>query len=57
MPRTCAGNLDHVQTVSRAKVGALITTLRTDRMAQVGNALRFAWTSESVCRQAFPLHG
>ena len=42
MPRTCAANLDHVQTVSRAKVGALIATLRTDRMAQVGNALRFA---------------
>ena len=42
MPRTCAANLDHVQTVSRAKVGALLTTLRGDRMAQVGDALRFA---------------
>ncbi len=42
MPRTCAANLDHVQTVARAKVGALITTLTTGRMAQVGDALRFA---------------
>ena len=42
MPRTCAANLDHVQTVSRAKVGALLTTLPTGRMAQVGDALRFA---------------
>ena len=28
MPRPCAVNLDHVQTVSRGKVGALLTTLR-----------------------------
>ena len=42
MPRTCAANLDHVQTVSREKVGALVTTLRADRMTQIGHALRFA---------------
>ena len=42
MPRTCVANLDHVQTVARAKVGALIATLTADRMAQVGDALRFA---------------
>ena len=42
MPRTCAANLDHVQTVSRARVGARITTLRAERMAQVAGALRFA---------------
>ena len=42
MPRTCAANLDHVQTVSRTKVGALIATLHADRMKQVADALRFA---------------
>ncbi len=42
MPRTCAVNLDHVQTVSRAQVGALIATLHADRMKQVADALRFA---------------
>ncbi len=42
MPRTCAANLDHVQTVSRTKVGALITTLRAERMGEIAGALRFA---------------
>ena len=42
MPRTCAVNLGHIQTVSRAKVGALVTTLSADRMIELGVALRFA---------------
>ena len=42
MPRTCAVNLDHIQTVSRSKVGALVATLSADRMIQIGVALRFA---------------
>ena len=42
MPRTCAANLDHVQTVSRAKLGALITTLLSERMGEIAGALRFA---------------
>ena len=42
MPRACAVNLDHIQTVSKGKIGAHITTLSTDRMAQVRQALRFA---------------
>lgn len=42
MPRACAVNLDHIQTVSKGKIGALITTLTTERMAQVRQALRFA---------------
>ena len=28
LPKVCAINLDHVQTVSKAKVGSFITTLR-----------------------------
>jgi mRNA interferase MazF len=42
MPRPCAINLDHVQTVSKGKIGALIATLTTDRMAEVRHALHFA---------------
>jgi mRNA interferase MazF len=42
VPQECAVNLDHVQTVPRARVGSLITTLTADRMAEVGAALGFA---------------
>jgi mRNA interferase MazF len=42
VPRTCAVNLDHVQTVARGRVGALITTLSARRMLEVRSALLFA---------------
>lgn len=42
MPRDCAVNCDHLQTVSRGKIGALITSLPPDKMAEVGRAVRFA---------------
>ena len=42
MPRECAVNLDHLQTVSRGRIGALITTLPQARMAEVRDALQFA---------------
>jgi mRNA interferase MazF len=42
LPRDCAVNLDHVQTVSRSKIGALITTLSADRVQQIRAALLFA---------------
>ena len=42
MPRDCAINLDHVQTVSRAKIGARITSLATGKMAEVRRSLLFA---------------
>lgn len=38
----CAINCDHVQTVSKGKIGALITTLPPVKLAAVGRALRFA---------------
>ena len=38
----CAVNLDNVQTVPKLKIGALITTLSTEQMAQVERALAFA---------------
>jgi mRNA interferase MazF len=42
MPRDCAANLDHIQTVAKNKIGALITTLSRDRMADIRAALLFA---------------
>ncbi len=42
MPRDCAVNCDHLQTVSRGKIGALIASLSPGRMADVGQAIRFA---------------
>lgn len=42
MPRACAVNLDHVQTVSRGKLGALVTRLGRERMREVALAVRFA---------------
>ncbi len=39
----CAVNLDHIQTIPKNKVGALLTTLSNHRMAEVqrGSRLRF----------------
>jgi mRNA interferase MazF len=42
MPRDSAVNLDHVQTVSKAKLGSLVTSLAQDRMREVRAALLFA---------------
>ena len=42
MARDCAVNCDHVQTVQRGKLGALITTLSPRVMEQVATAVRFA---------------
>ena len=42
LPRDCAINLDHVQTVSKARIGAVVATLRSSRMGEVRSALQFA---------------
>lgn len=42
VPRECAVNCDHLQTVSKGKIGPIITTLSADKMAEVGPAVRFA---------------
>ena len=42
MPRDCAVNLDHIQTVAKAKIGPLITTLSTRKMSEVRSACLFA---------------
>ena len=42
MPRDCAVNRDHLQTVSKGKIGSFITSLPPAKMADVGRAIRFA---------------
>ncbi|MFZ3046009.1 MAG: type II toxin-antitoxin system PemK/MazF family toxin [Desulfatirhabdiaceae bacterium] len=42
IPQDCAVNCDHLQTVSKAKIGSLITTLSPSKMMDVGCAIRFA---------------
>ena len=42
MPRECAVNCDHLQTVSNGKIGSLITSLPPKKMTDVGRAIRFA---------------
>ncbi len=42
MPKDCAINVDHLQTVSKGKVGALIITLPREKLALVSQAITFA---------------
>ncbi len=42
LPKVCAVNLDHVQTVAKAKVGPFITALSDAQMDRVKSALLFA---------------
>jgi mRNA interferase MazF len=42
LPRDCAVNCDHLQTISKEKVGDLITSLTPAKMVEIGKAIRFA---------------
>jgi mRNA interferase MazF len=42
MPRECAVNCDHIQTVSKGKIGSLITTLSAEQIARLQEAISFA---------------
>lgn len=42
MTRECAVNCDHIQTVSKRKIGALLTSLPPQKMQGVSRAIRFA---------------
>jgi len=39
--KDCVINCDHIQTVSKGKIGALITTLKFEKLVQIGKAARF----------------
>ncbi len=42
MPRECTVNCDHLQTVPRGRLGALVASLSAGKMDRVANAVRFA---------------
>ena len=42
MPRDCAVNCDHIQTVAKGKIGSRIATLSGDKMSNVAKAIGFA---------------
>ena len=42
LPRECAVNLDHVQTVSKVKLGGLITSVSSKKLNEIRAALLFA---------------
>jgi len=43
MKKDCAVNLDHIQTVSKGKIGALITSLSSEKMNKIKTALLFSF--------------
>lgn len=42
MPRDCVVNCDHIQTVSKGKLGGLIAMLSNEKLADVRDAVTFA---------------
>ena len=42
MYNNCAVNCDHIQTVSKSKIGSLITALSKEKLCEIRNAISFA---------------
>ncbi len=42
MSNDCALNCDHIQTVSKSKIGSLITTLSKEKLNELSKAISFA---------------
>ncbi len=42
LSKDCVINCDHLQTISKSKLGALIATLPLEKLAQVSKAIKFA---------------
>jgi mRNA interferase MazF len=42
MHNDCAINCDHIQTVSKSRMGSLITTLSKEKLGEIRNAISFA---------------
>lgn len=43
MPKECAINCDHIQTVSKNKIGTIITKLNSKKMQEVKKSILFAF--------------
>jgi mRNA interferase MazF len=52
MNQDCAVNFDHLQTVPKAKVGRLITSLSSGKMAQASASLCFALGIDDLIKSA-----
>ena len=50
LPENCVMTLDNVQTVPKGSIGARITTLSAERLAEAGTALLFALGFDDVGR-------
>jgi len=48
MQKDCAINLDHIQTVSKGRIGSLITVLSPKKMSELRSALLFALGSNEL---------
>ena len=42
LPRDCAVNCDHIQTVAKQKIGSLITSLPAEKLEALAQAVRFS---------------
>ena len=42
VPKDCAVNCDHIQTVAKGRLGSRITTLSQDKMSDVAKSIGFA---------------
>jgi mRNA interferase MazF len=42
MPKECVVNTDHIQTISKSKIGSLITKLNQTKQQEISTALKFA---------------
>lgn len=42
MPKDCVINFDHIQTVSKSKIGSLIAVLSAERLEEVREAINFS---------------
>jgi mRNA interferase MazF len=52
LPQDCAVNFDHLQTVPKAKVGRLITSLSAEKMTHASAALCFALGMDELIQPA-----
>ena len=42
MPRDCAVNCDHIQTVAKGRLGGLVASLSREKMVDISEAITFA---------------
>jgi mRNA interferase MazF len=51
LPTDCAANMDHLQTVPKARLGPVVAQLSAERMEEVGQAIAFALGLDDLVSQ------